>query len=52
MIKREIIDDFVRTYSDAGFKIERDGIRYDDAWDPVSLADERVYIETDEHVDE
>lgn len=35
-----------RTYSDAGFFIERDGIRYAEAVDPAEL--NRVYTETDE----
>lgn len=37
---------FVHTYSDAGVKIERDGVMYDDAYDPAELASERVYTET------
>lgn len=35
-----------RTYSDAGFKIERDGVVYDEAIDPADL--NRIYTETDE----
>ena len=35
-----------RTYSDAGFYIERDGVRYEEAVDPAELG--RVYTETDE----
>ena len=38
-----------RTYSDAGFYIERDGIRYGDAVDPAEL--NRQYIETDELIE-
>lgn len=34
-----------RTYSDAGFYIERDGVRYVDAVDPDD--EHRVYTETD-----
>ncbi len=37
-----------RTYSDAGFMIEREGVRYSDAVDPADL--NRQYIETDEAV--
>lgn len=37
-----------RTYSDAGFYIERDGIRYAEAVDPAEL--NRQYIETDEPI--
>lgn len=33
-----------RTYSDLGYKIERDGILYDEAIDPIEL--NRIYIET------
>lgn len=36
----------VRTYSDIGMMIERDGVRYSEAIDPAELG--RVYIETDE----
>lgn len=39
---------FIRTYSDAGMKIERDGIRYDEAVDPIDSG--RTYTETDEPV--
>lgn len=35
-----------RTYSDAGYYIERDGIRYAEAVDPAEL--NRTYTETDE----
>ena len=35
-----------RTYSDIGFMIERDGVRYCEAIDPAEL--NRTYIETDE----
>lgn len=37
-----------RTWSDAGMKIERDGIRYDEAIDPTDKG--RTYTETDEPV--
>lgn len=39
----------IRTYSDAGMKIERDGIRYDEAVDPIGSG--RVYTETIEPVE-
>lgn len=42
--------DFVRTYSDAGRLIERDGMKYSEAYDPAEFAAERVYTETDERV--
>lgn len=38
-----------RTYSDAGFKIERDGVQYDEAIDPENTG--RVYTETNERVE-
>lgn len=38
-----------RTYSDSGFMIERDGVRYSDAIDPAEL--NRIYTETDEPVE-
>lgn len=38
-----------RTYSDAGFMIERDGVRYSEAIDPAEL--ERTYTETDEPIE-
>lgn len=37
------------TYSDAGYMIERDGIRYSKAIDPAHLG--RVYIETSETIE-
>ena len=39
---------FVKTYSDAGFLIERDGVRYSEAIDPADIP--REYIETDEPI--
>lgn len=38
----------VRTYSDKGFMIERDGIMYDEAVDPEEL--NRQYNETNEKI--
>ena len=37
-----------RTWSDAGMRIERDGVRYDEAIDPTDRG--RTYTETDEPV--
>ena len=37
-----------RTYSDAGFKVERDGVRYSKAIDPADL--NRQYTETNEPI--
>ena len=36
-------------YSDSGFMIERDGIRYSEAVDPLNSG--RVYTETDELIE-
>ena len=41
---------FVKTYSDAGFYIERDGEKYSEAIDPANI--QREYIETDEPVED
>ena len=41
--------DFEKTYSDRGFKIERDGVQYDEAIDPVGSG--REYAETEVSVD-
>lgn len=38
------------TYSDAGFMIERDGVRYSEAADPIGS--NREYTETDEPVED
>ena len=37
------------TYSDSGFMIELDGVRYSEAVDPLDSG--RVYTETDEPID-
>lgn len=39
----------VRTYSDKGMMIERDGVRYAEAIDPEDMG--RVYTETDEPIE-
>lgn len=48
MKKKDIVQignkTFVHTYSDKGFKLERDGDLYDDAFDLVELG--REYTET------
>lgn len=48
MIAKEIVKVgekmFLHTWSDAGYMIIRDGIQYEEAYDPVDS--ERVYIET------
>lgn len=40
---------YAYAYSDSGFMIERDGVRYSEAVDP--LDSERVYTETGEPID-
>ena len=40
---------FVRTYSDSGYMVERDGVRYSEAIDPAELG--RTYTETDELIE-
>ena len=40
---------FVRTCSDNGYMVERDGIRYAEAIDPAEFG--RVYTETDEPIE-
>lgn len=39
---------FVKTYSDNGYMIEREGIRYAEAIDPAEFG--RTYMETDERI--
>ena len=41
---------FVKTYSDIGMMVERDGVRYSEAIDPAEFG--RVYTETDEPIEE
>ena len=41
---------FVKTYSDGGFYIERDGEKYSEAIDPADIP--REYTETDEPVED
>lgn len=39
---------FVKTYSDCGYMVEREGIRYSEAIDPAEFG--RTYTETDERI--
>ena len=41
--------EYIRNYSDEGFYIERDGVKYGEAIDPVDS--NRVYQETDIQID-
>lgn len=53
MIKTESMTingkDFIRTYSDSGYMVERDGVRYGEAIDPAEQ--NRQYTETDEPIE-
>ena len=40
---------FVKTFSDSGYMVERDGIRYSEAIDPAEF--DRQYTETDEPIE-
>ena len=40
---------FVKTYSDEGYMVERDGVRYSEAIDPAEFG--RTYTETDEPIE-
>lgn len=52
MIRTETViingKEYVRTYSDAGYMIERGGAKYEEAIDPTGLG--RTYTETDEPI--
>ena len=39
---------FIKTYSDSGYMIEREGARYSEAIDPAEFG--RTYTETDEYI--
>ena len=41
--------EYIRNYSDTGHYIERDGVKYGEAIDPVGT--DRVYTETDELIE-
>ena len=41
---------FVKNYSDLGFYIERDGVKYEEAKDPIPEAYDRYYEETDRKI--
>lgn len=42
--------EFVKTYSNLGMMVERDGVRYSEAIDPKQFG--RTYTETDEPIEE
>ena len=39
---------FIKTYSDGGYMVEREGVRYAEAIDPAEFG--RAYTETDERI--
>lgn len=41
--------EFVKTYSDQGYMVEREGVRYSEAIDPAEF--NRQYTETDEPIE-
>ena len=43
---------FIKNYSDAGMYIERDGVIYEEAVDPIEYKDSRIYTETDKPIKE
>lgn len=48
--KKEITIDnkkFIKRWSTKGMMIERDGVQYSEAIDPIEYAEDRVYTETD-----
>lgn len=53
IIREEIVlkgKQFIKTFSDEGFFIERDGKKYRDALDPIIFSEERIYSETEEKI--
>lgn len=42
---------FVKNYSDRGLYIERDGVMYEEAVDPIEYKDSRIYTETDKAIE-
>jgi hypothetical protein len=42
---------FIKNYSDAGMYIERDGVQYEEAVDPLEYKDSRIYLETDKPIE-
>ena len=53
LITEELVingDKFVKNYSDKGLFIERDGVMYEEAVDPIEYKDSRIYTETDNSI--
>lgn len=54
LITEELVingDKFVKNYSDRGLFIERDGVMYEEAVDPIEYKDSRIYTETDKPIE-
>lgn len=55
-IKTETIEingtSFVHTYSDEGYTISRDEIEYAEAYDPIEYSADRIYIETENLIEQ
>ena len=49
IVENKVINgnEFKHTISDKGFMIKRDNVLYDEAYDPIELAEDRIYVETD-----
>lgn len=45
-------NEYIKTYSDENFKIQREDVLYDEAYDPIELAEDRIYVETDIKIEE
>ena len=43
---------FVKNYSDAGMDVERDGVLYEEAIDPLEYKDSRTYTETNKPIEQ
>lgn len=43
---------FVKNYSDAGMYVERDGVLYEEAIDPLEYKDSRIYTETNKPIEQ
>lgn len=41
--------EYIKNYSDDGFYIEREGVKYSEAIDPIGF--DRMYTETDEKIE-
>ena len=49
IVTEQYNDNLARTYSDTGHKIERDGVLYDEAIDPIDSG--RTYTESEEMIE-